>query len=163
LKKRVYIETSIVSYLTARPSPILVTAAHQQITRDWWARCRPGFDLYGSQLVLDEAGKGNPEAARARLLALRGLPLLDVIPRAIDLGAEIVAHGLVSKEAGTDTLHLAMAVVHRMDALLTWNCRHLANAVILSQISPFVRIRGYQMPAVCTPEELSGDAGESGE
>ena len=163
MKKRVYIETSVVSYLTAKPSRDLVTAARQQITRDWWEKHQRAYACFVSEFVLHEASKGDLEAAKSRLLALASLPLLRVEEDAMDLAEELVAEGLLPDKAATDALHLAMAVIHEMDVLLTWNCRHLANASILGEVGRFVRIKGYELPVVCTPDELTGDAGELGE
>lgn len=162
MKKRVYIETTIVSYLTAKPSPILVIAAHQQVTREWWADRRREYACYVSEFVVREAGKGDPEAAKDRLAALASLPMLRVEQDAVVLAEELVAEGLLPEKAGTDALHLSMASVHEMHVLLTWNCRHLANAAILGEIGRFVRIKGYDLPIVCTPDELMGDAGDFG-
>jgi hypothetical protein len=162
VKKRVYIETTIVSYLTAKPSPILVIAAHQQVTREWWADRRREYACYVSEFVVREAGKGDPEAAKDRLAALASLPMLRVEQDAVVLAEELVAEGLLPEKAGTDALHLSMASVHEMHVLLTWNCRHLANAAILGEIGRFVRIKGYDLPIVCTPDELMGDAGDFG-
>jgi predicted nucleic acid-binding protein len=156
VKKRVYIETSIVSYLTAKPSPLLVIAARQEITREWWEQHRSRYDLRVSQPVLDEAGDGDPVAARGRLAAVRGVAVLAVTLDARTLAKAFVAEGLLPQAAATDALHLAMATVHGVDVLLTWNCRHLANAEILGEIGDAVRARGYRMPVVCTPEELMG-------
>jgi len=163
VKKRVYIETSIVSYLAARPSANLVTRARQKITRDWWQEQRDFFDLYASQFVLDEAGDGDPDAARARLRVLATLPGVPLTAQAVAQAREIVDEGLLPPNAGGDAMHLALATVHNMNVLLTWNCRHLANAVILGVIGRFMRIKGYEVPVVCTPDELSGNAGDLGE
>jgi hypothetical protein len=155
----VYIETTIVSYLTARPSRDLVRTAHQRITRTWWEEHRRGHDLFVSQFVLDEAGEGDPDAAAKRVLALRGLPVLADSREGRALARALVEHGLLPKAAGIDALHLAMAAVHDMDVVLTWNCRHLANAAILGDIGRLVRMNEYEMPIVCTPEELMHDEG----
>jgi len=159
MKKRVYIETTIVSYLTARPNRDLIRMAHQQITLEWWEQYRHEFSLYVSQLVLDEAAKGDPDAAKRRRSAIHSLPLLPLTEEAIVLAERLVASGLVAEKAATDALHLAVAATHRMDFLLTWNCRHLANARMLTEIGRFLRTIGYELPFVCTPEELMG--GES--
>jgi predicted nucleic acid-binding protein len=160
MKKRVYIETTIVSYLTARTSRDATLAVHQKINREWWERRRAAYDLRVSQFVLDEAGDGDREAAAERLAALRGVPVLADSPEARALAKKIVGSGLLPEAAVIDALHLAMATVHEVDVLLTWNCRHLANAAILGEIGRLVRMNGYEMPIVCTPEELMGGEDE---
>jgi hypothetical protein len=153
---KTYIETSVVSYLTAWPSRDLVRAAHQQITRDWWAT-RGSFELFISQFVLDEASAGDGEAAVQRLDALRGLALLDVTEDAILLAADLVAGGGLPPKARLDALHVAMATVHGMDFLLTWNCKHIANAATRSTIEDLCRAAGFEPPIICTPLELPKD------
>jgi predicted nucleic acid-binding protein len=160
VKNRVYIETSIVSYLTARPSRDLIVAARQQVTRDWWEKQRRIYVCFVSEFVLPEAGRGDPGASRSRLSALANLPLLRVEEGAIELADGLVAAGLLPEIAATDALHLSMATVHEMNVLLTWNCGHLANATILGEVGRFVRIKGYELPIVCTPDQLMGDAEE---
>ena len=160
MKKRVYIETTIVSYLTAWPCRDLIRMANQEFTREWWEGRRHLYELYTSQLVLDEAGKGDAEAARRRLAVLRGLPLVAPLGPAIILAQGILEHRLLPAQAATDALHLAMAAVHRMNVLPTWNCRHLANASILVDVGRFVRTSGYEAPIVCTPNGMMGDEGQ---
>lgn len=156
MKKRVYIETSIVSYLTARPTRDLIRMAHQQITLEWWEQYRHEFSLHVSQLVLDEAARGDPDAARRRSTVIRALPLLPLTDEAIALAERLVGSGLIDEKAAMDALHLGVATTHGMDFLLTWNCRHLANARMLTEIGRFVRTMEYELPFVCTPEELMG-------
>lgn len=163
MKQRVYIETTIVSYLTAKPSVNLIIAAHQEITRQWWEKNRQEFDLFVARIVLDEAGRGNAEASAKRLAILRDLPELTTTPDAERLAMDLVGAGLLPEQAGADAMHLAVATVHKMDVLLTWNCRHLANGKKLGQIGRFVRTRNYELPTVCTPDELVGDLEVSGD
>jgi hypothetical protein len=152
----VYIETSIVSYLTARPSRDLLVVAHQQITVTWWDQERAHYDLFTSQVVLAEARAGDPEAAQRRLAVLECLPLLDVTDAAITLAAALVSGQVLPAQAAQDALHIAVACVHGMEYLLTWNCAHLANARLRSRIEQICRDAGYVPPIICTPEELEG-------
>jgi len=154
MKPRAYIETSIVSYLTAWQSRDLVLAAHQQVTRDWWAR-RGIFELFVSQFVLDEAAAGDEDAAASRLAALAEAAVIEVTEDAILLAEKLIAGGGLPVQARVDALHVAMAAVHGMDYLLTWNCRHIANARTRSQIESICRNMGYEPPVMCTPEELT--------
>jgi hypothetical protein len=158
MKKRVYIETTIVSYLTAKPSRDLIMAANQEITREWWAGRRSLYELYISQFVLDEAGDGDPEAAEKRLASLASIPLLDATHDTMVLAEELIQRRLLPTRAATDAVHLAIATSNRMDVLLTWNCRHLANADIYVPVGRFLRSRGYEPPLVCMPAELMGSS-----
>jgi hypothetical protein len=153
MQPKVYLETTIPSYLTAWPSRDLVKAAHQQITREWWQN-RTKFDLHISQLVLREASGGDAEAARLRLEALRGIPVLALSPAASALAQQLVQQGPLPENAVADALHIAIAVVNGMDYLLTWNCAHIANAALRHRIEAICRASGYEPPVLCTPEEL---------
>lgn len=153
MKPRTYIETTIVSYLTARPSRDLVRAAEQEITREWWD-ARDVFELYVSQLVLDESAAGDADAAARRLVALRDAEILDTSEEAIALGRHLVAAGGLPSKAGADALHIAVAAVHGLDYLLTWNCTHIANARMRGKIEGLCRAAGYDPPMLCTPMEL---------
>lgn len=156
MKSRLYVETTIPSYLTSWPSRDLVVAGHQQITREWWEKRRDNFQLYISQLVVDEAGAGDPVAARKRLKVLEGLPLLDITPEVAEVASSILSSGKVPRKAATDAAHIAIAAVHGMDFLVTWNCVHIANAVIAKSLVSICREHGYECPVICTPEELMG-------
>ena len=157
MKPRVYLETTIPSYLTSRPSRDLIIAGHQQITREWWEEQRSDFELYISQLVIDEASAGDPTAAHERLNVLYGLPLLDLTPEVSELATDILASGKIPRKAATDAAHIAIASVHSIDFLLTWNCVHIANAVNAKALALICRSKGWECPVICTPEELMGD------
>jgi len=156
-KPRLYLETTIPSYLTSRPSRDLIIAGHQQITREWWTERRSRFDTFISQLVIDEAEAGDPEAMRDRMKAIRDLPLLEITPEVEQLAAAILASGSIPQRAVTDAAHIAVASVHGMDFLLTWNCAHIANAAIIRTVADICRQCGHDCPVICTPEELLGD------
>jgi len=150
----VYIETSIISYLAARPSRDLVTAAHQQLTSDWWSSRRAAFGLYISVLVVQEAGEGDAEAAQRRLSLLAGIPVIAASAEALEFAKALVSNRIVPPAADTDALHIAIAATSGMEYLLTWNCRHIANAQIRARVEAFARQRGIEPPILCTPEEL---------
>lgn len=156
MKQRVYLETTIVSYLVARPSRDLIVAAHQEVTRQWWESRRLQFDVYVSQLVVDEAQGGDIEAARKRLEAIRDIVNLAVTEEAIELAESLTEEHALPAEAGADALHIAVATVNGLDFLMTWNCRHIANMELLPAIRRTVEGHGYELPWICTPEELSG-------
>lgn len=159
MKRKVYLETSVVSYLTARPSKNVIEAGHQQSTYQFWDR-RDEFDLSASELVLTECAAGNPEAAGKRLAALHGIKLLEVTADSIELAKELVAAGIVPAKAGEDALHIAIATAHFADYLLTWNCRHIANPEMQARIAEHFRRKGLFLPFICTPEELLGGEDE---
>jgi predicted nucleic acid-binding protein len=152
--KSVYIETSIASYLTARPSRDLRAAAWQQTTAQWWEHERPKYELFTSELVLAEAQAGDAEAAARRLAVLEALPLLSVTEDAKELAERLVADGGIPAQAEADALHVAAASVHRMEYLLTWNCRHIDNAAQKPVIRSICAVAGHACPEICTPLEL---------
>ena len=150
----IYIETSVVSYLVARPCRDLIVAAHQQLTSAWWHNHSAEYEMFTSQLVLDEAKAGDPEIASKRLAALEGVSLLQISDAAIDLADKLIKANAVPQKAAQDSLHIAIACVNGMDYLLTWNCKHIANARMRSKIDKVCREAGFIPPIICTPEEL---------
>ena len=154
MEPTVYIETSIVSYLAARPSRDLITAAHQQLTTQWWATRRPAFRLHISELVVQEVSDGDPDSARQRLAFLEGIPAIAVTAAALSFARSLLENRVVPRSAETDALHIAVAAAGGMEYLLTWNCRHIANAQIRGKIEELARLHGFEPPILCTPEEL---------
>jgi len=157
MKPKLYMETTIPSYLTSYSSRDLIIAGHQQITKDWWEKRKNAFDIYISQFVIDETKSGNPVAAHERMSAIKGFPLLDIIPEVEMLAAGILASGAIPQRAATDAVHVAIAAVHGMDFLMTWNCVHLANAIIAKKVAKICNQYGFDCPVICTPEELMGE------
>src|SRR5215813_9370663 len=154
MRAKVYIETTVVSYLTARPSRDVVIAGHQQTTHEWWETSRDKFDVVASQLVVREAGAGDSQAAQERLAVLSTLTLLEVTEEALALAQEIIRAEAVPEKADVDALHVAIAVTNGVEYLLTWNCKHLANATLRAKIEEVCRSAGYEPVIICTPEEL---------
>ena len=154
MKKAVYIETSIPSYLTARPSRDVRAAAWQQITTEWWDSARKDFDIFTSELTIVEASSGNPEAAERRLTVLQEIPELKIDEEVQKLAELLISKGGMPNTAEADALHVAVAAVHRIDYLLTWNCRHIDNATKKPIIRSICTGAGYQYPEICTPMEL---------
>lgn len=157
MKPKVYLETSVISYLTSRPNRDLIVAANQQITQEWWHTRRQYFDLFVSQLVTQEASSGDQALAQQRLQALQGIPVLELSEDALTLAEALVTKGPLPPKAAEDALHLAVATVNGMDYLLTWNFKHLANATIRFQIERACRLNGYEPPIICAPLELMED------
>src|SRR4051794_7633409 len=147
----VYLETTFISYLVARASGDLLVAAHQKTTQDWWATRRGQFSCYVSQTVIDEASAGDPTEAQKRLAVLATLTALDVTPEAGVLAQAILASGVLPLTAARDALHVAVAAIHGVDYVLTWNCKHLANAQIMRKIDSVCQANGRRMPVICTP------------
>ncbi len=154
MKPKVYIETTIISYLAARPSRDLIIAGHQQVTYEWWQTARHDFAIVSSQLVVREAGAGDPEAAQERLALLSELTLLEITEEALTLAQHILQTGAVPVGFPEDALHVAVAAVNGIEYLLTWNYRHLANAGMRGKIEAACRELGYEAVIICTPEEL---------
>ena len=155
MKRKVYVETSVISYLTARPSKTILGAAHQQLTQSWWER-RFEYDLFISQVVWQECAAGDPDAARRRLAALEGLEVLAVTEEMIALAEMLIAQRLIPAKAIEDALHIAIATLHHVNFLLTWNCRHIANPLIQEGIAEYLEQQSLFLPIICTPEELLG-------
>ena len=156
-KPKIYIEMTVVSYFTARPSRDLVIAGRQETTREVWPRLFEEFDPYISALVLQEAGKGDAQAAKERLDAIQNLPVLDISsPSSQTLAALLVAQHGIPQEYAEDALHIAVATMHGLDIVLTWNFSHLNNPFTRLRIRRILEQEGYQGPEICSPEELSG-------
>ena len=157
MKSKLYLETTIPSYLTSHPSRDLIVAAHQQINHEWWEKRRHDFDIFISQFVIDEAGRGDEEASQRRLKILSEFDLLDITDDVTDLASAILDAGVIPQETALDAAHIAIATVHNIQFLLTWNCTHLANAEISIEIKSVCKSKGYECPIICTPEELMGE------
>jgi hypothetical protein len=154
MKPTVYIETTVVSYLTARPSRDVIRLSHEMITREWWEKRRPDFDLYVSDFVIQEASRGDAVAAADRMKALAEIPLLPVNAAALELTEKLASTLSLPQRARPDAAHVAMSAVHGVLFLLTWNCTHIANAVLLPKIELACEQAGFIAPRIVTPEML---------
>jgi predicted nucleic acid-binding protein len=152
--KKVYVETTVVSYFAARLSRDLVVAGHQEVTRDLWPRLAETFETYVSALVLQEAGRGDSEQARRRLAAIEPFPILDIDDEARILAEKIIADRAVPEEYAEDAVHIAVAAVNGIDVLVTWNFTHLNNPFTRMMIRQVVENHGYRCPEICSPDEL---------
>ena len=153
---KVYLETSVISYLAARPARDVVVLAHQQLTREWWDLRRGEFELYTSEVVLAESDRGNPEAARGRREIIRQTIQLSASHAAERLVPVLLSATGLPVKALADMAHIALATVHGMHYLLTWNCKHIANAAVQRTVIRTCQSRGYEPPVICTPEGLMG-------
>ncbi|HGE72151.1 TPA: DNA-binding protein [Candidatus Poribacteria bacterium] len=154
MKPKVYIETTIISYLAARQSKDIITAAKQQISCEWWEKHRSKYEIFISQLVIQESSAGDPDVVRRRLDILEGFSLLDITEEAIVLSKELLENIPLPRKAELDVLHIAIATVNGMDYLVTWNFTHIANATLRQKIETICRSLGYEPPVICTLCEL---------
>lgn len=144
------------SYFTARPSRDVVIAGHQQTTHEWWDMRRESYGLCVSEIVLEEAALGDPHAAQDRLDLLSDMTLLPIAPEALPFAEALVQAGALPEQAAHDALHIAVCAVNGISYLLTWNCRHLANATMRPLIESVCAANGFKAPIICTPEEFLG-------
>ena len=156
MKPTLYLETTIPSYYTSRPTRDIVVLAHQEITRTWWEHRLPLFDAYVSPVVLEEVRQGDPEAARRRLEVLGNFPVLEATPVIESLAATYMADLMLPGKALRDAAHLAFACGYELDYLVTWNCAHIANAEVRRRLVGVNAVNGRQTPIISTPEELMG-------
>ena len=154
MKPRVYVETSVISYLTARPSRDLVMAAHQEVTREWWQNQRHAFELFFSEAVRNEAAMGDAQAATARLAVLEDMQPLEIPLQALDLANALVFATALPAKAQVDALHIAIAAIEKMDFVLTWNFKHIANAQSAVKVRQVCESFGQVCPVLCSPLEL---------
>ncbi len=154
MKPRVYIETSVISYYTARPSRDLIVAGHQQITQDWWTHRLPLLDPHVSVIVLEEISQGDQEAAQTRLSAVDGFPSLAITPDVVELARAYFDALSLPDKARLDAVHLALGVQHGMDYLVSWNFTHIAGARPRAIVQTLNYQQGIDTPVICTPEEL---------
>lgn len=153
-KPTLYIETTILSYLAARASRDIIVQAHQQITWDWWESQRERYKLYISEIVLQEIMEGDPEAVKRRESFISNLAILDMSDAVRKLARELATFLNIPQRAELDALHLSFAIEYEMDYLLTWNCSHLANGLIIRKLKEFELETSRLVPVIVTPEEL---------
>ncbi len=153
-KKKVYVETSVVSNLTARRSLNIVDLARQVATQQWWDDAETSYELFSSVLVEREAQRGDADAAARRMEAVARLEKLPIIPEAENLAEKLLEATAVPRTSYEDAVHIAIAAVNRMDFLVTWNCRHIANGETMPKIYETCKVNGFACPLICTPEQL---------
>ncbi len=151
---KLYVETTIPSYLTARRNGNLRIAADQEATEDWWNDHRKSYACHISQAVLREVRRGNAQFAAARLASLAGIPLLEENALAMELTGTLLSRGIIPEIATEDAVHVGLAAAHGMDVLLTWNCKHINNPFLLYRIQGVCESAGLRCPAICTPTQL---------
>ena len=147
-------ESSIISYLTARPSRDVVTSARQALTIEWWEDRRNQYEVYVSELVLDEIGSGDSEAAQRRLNVVKQIGNLEITEVAKELACLLIAQKGVPENSPEDALHIGIAASQSISYLLTWNFKHINNAATRSKIRSIIEDYGFVCPTLCSPEEL---------
>ena len=153
-KKKIYVETSIISYLAARPSASIQDAARQLSTHEWWENESRRYDLYVSQAVWKEASRGDADAAARRMKILDGMSELTADDNALMLATAFIEGHAVPKEYPDDALHIAIAAVGGMDYLLSWNFKHITNADTIPIVQRICLEKGYRCPMICTPQMM---------
>lgn len=153
-RQSVYIETTVVSYLTARPSRDLIVAAHQQVTVEWWESVLPLLDPFVSAIVIEEASRGDDTAARERLSRIEAFPVLEITDEVRDLADRYFERIQIPEKARGDTYHLAAATYHGMDFLVSWNFAHILGARVHATLYEVNTLLGITTPIICTPEAL---------
>lgn len=154
MKPKVYVESSVWSYLAARPSRDAVTAGRQVITRRWWESERGKYNLMVSELVEAECERADPQLAVRRRELLEEVALFPVDERLMGLARLLVVPGAIPETAVPDAVHIAAAVIEEREYLLTWNFRHIANVRIRREVERILAKHGYTKTTICTPEEL---------
>ena len=154
VKKRIYLETTVVSYLAAKPSRDIIVAGHQDATRELWPELSTKYETYISALVFEEAKKGDPGQAQIRLAAIRPFPMLDIDDEARLLAEKIVGRRAVPAEYPEDALHIAVAAVNGIEVIITWNFAHPNNPFTRKKVRQIVEGEGFECPEICSPEEL---------
>ena len=150
----IYLETTIFGYLAMRPSKLLRVAANQESTRDWWDNHRHRYEPFVSQYVVDECLDGDPIAAQERAVFLDKIPLLKTNNDGIVLAQSLIDNVPIPPKAALDAYHISVAAVHGIEYLMTWNCKHIANALLRSKIVSLCRQAGFECPIICTPQEI---------
>ena len=153
-KKKVYVETTVVSDATALPTRDVVQLGRQVVTKEWWATAMQRFDLYSSTVVAKEARDGDLQAAKRRIDALTDLPELTVGYEEKSLAQKLISGNGVPKEYPDDALHIATAAIHKMDYLVSWNFKHITNAHTIPLVEKICKEAGYVCPCICTPQML---------
>jgi predicted nucleic acid-binding protein len=157
----VYLETTVVGNIAGRVHPNPDVASRQRKTRRWWRTARVEHRIVISHLVLDECQAGDPTAAQERLDEIDELDRLDITYNVRNLANALMAAGAIPESEPRDALHVAIAAVHGVQYLVTWNFKHIANATLRRRINDVCRDNGYEPPIICTPEELAGMTDES--
>ena len=154
MKPTVYIESTIISYLVAKPSRDLIVAAHQQLTTEWWDLIRPEVECFVSPFVIQEISAGDEEAANKRVELIKDIPVLELNQEIQKLAQQYFDSLDIPEKARLDASHLAVGVWHEIDYLLSWNCKHIVSGRVKKVLEKINSQLDIKTPVLCTPEEL---------
>jgi len=154
MRESIYLEKTIVSYYTSKPSRDIIVLAHQEITRQWWLKVIGRYNIFISEVVIEEANSGDPEAIKRRLEELKDFPHLELNDKVEKMAQVYMERLEIPEKSLRDAAHLAVASVHNIDYLVTWNCTHLANGEVIKKLMKINESLGIHTPIICTPEEL---------
>jgi hypothetical protein len=160
MKEKVYIETSIISYLVSKTNRDIIITAKQELTKEWWFEHKSNYDLFISDLVIEEISKGDSVYADERLKIVENIPILKVTEKALLIANSIVSKKILPSKATDDILHISLAIANNIEYLLTWNCKHIANAHIIKTIEAIAKFHKCNFPVLCTPIEILGGYNE---
>ncbi|MBS3907146.1 MAG: type II toxin-antitoxin system VapC family toxin [Syntrophaceae bacterium] len=156
MKQSIYLETTIVSYYTSKPSRDIIVLAHQEITRQWWPMAIKRYDVYISEVVIEEAGFGDMESAKRRLEALKDFPHLELNDKVEEMAQIYMERLEIPEKSFRDAAHLAIASIHHIDYLVTWNCTHLANGEVIRKLMKINESFGVHTPNYLHTRRVNG-------
>ena len=154
MKPKLYLESTIPSYLVARPSRDVILAGQQKCTRDWWSKRAEDFEIFVSDIVFSEISSGETAMAGKRMELVKPFGVLPINQSVIGLADAMIHGGPLPEKAARDATHIALSAVHGMHFLLTWNCTHIANARMYAKMREICETHGFDCPVICTPDEL---------
>ncbi len=150
----VYVESSVISYITAKPKRDVVVSARQALSIEWWESKRSQYEVYISELVIEEIASGDSNAAQKRLDIIKNITTLEATLEAKNLAGLLISEGAVPENSPEDALHIGLAAAQGADYLLTWNFKHINNASTRMKIVKVIESQGFACPILCSPEEL---------
>ena len=153
MKRKIYIETSVVSYLVADMSENIRVSGHQLATHDFW-KSLPEYNVFISDTVVEEASRGDEGKVQKRLWTIRDFPVLEIDAKTQELAIKLVREKAIPEKCPEDALHIAVAATNNIEFILTWNFKHINNPFMMRKISDTVTTAGYSMPIICSPEEF---------
>jgi hypothetical protein len=154
VKPKLYLESTIPSYLVARPSRDTILTGQQKCTRDWWNKRAAHFEIFVSEVVIGEISCGETAMAARRMELIKPFARLESNDAVKALTHALVHGGPLPEKAVRDAAHIAFSAVHGMHFLLTWNCTHIANAMMYAKMREICGAHGRACPVICTPDEL---------
>lgn len=158
VRPKLYVETTVISYLVARPSNDASLVYRQQITRQLWEECADDYEFVVSDIVISEILRGDAETAQRRFDVVANLTILDISPDVDKLTQDLIDAGAVPHQARSDAQHITFAAVNSIDYLVSWNYKHIVNEIKRQLINEVCHAAGFQSPTICTPIEIIEEA-----